>query len=92
MPATRLSTAGSPPLQTAQEVGLSSAEAARRLRENGPNELTRGGDEILTDDRYAPPLQAVFGTAAPPPTALLLLPFPFAVWSVDELWRRRTRP
>jgi magnesium-transporting ATPase (P-type) len=42
---------------------------------------------------YAPPLQAVFGTAAPPPIALaILLSFPFIVWGVDELWRRRRRP
>ncbi|AHH96941.1 cation-translocating P-type ATPase [Kutzneria albida] len=43
---------------------------------------------------YWPPLQEVFGTAALPGWVLLLmLPFPFLVWGVDELdrWRRRHR-
>ncbi|MEA5153502.1 cation-transporting P-type ATPase [Raineyella sp.] len=43
---------------------------------------------------YIPPLQEVFGTAAPEPRQLLLLlPYPFLVWGVDELVRyaRRTR-
>lgn len=35
-----------------------------------------------------PPLQHVFGTAMPEPALLLLLvPFPFLVWGVDELYR-----
>jgi P-type E1-E2 ATPase len=41
---------------------------------------------------YWPPLQEVFGTAALPAWVLLMmLPFPFLVWGVDELnrWRRR---
>jgi magnesium-transporting ATPase (P-type) len=39
---------------------------------------------------YLPPLQAAFGTATPPALALvLLLPFPFLVWAVDDFWRRR---
>jgi calcium-translocating P-type ATPase len=41
---------------------------------------------------YLPPLQDVFGTAALTPAQLLvLLPFPFVVWSVDEVlrWIRR---
>jgi calcium-translocating P-type ATPase len=37
---------------------------------------------------YAPPLQALLGTAALPPSDLaLLLPFPFIVWGADELRR-----
>jgi calcium-translocating P-type ATPase len=37
---------------------------------------------------YLPPLQAVFGTAALGPAHLLfLMPFPVAVWAVDELYR-----
>lgn len=43
---------------------------------------------------YVPLLQDVFGTAALPPwVVLMLLPFPIAVWGVDELdrWRRRRR-
>jgi calcium-translocating P-type ATPase len=37
---------------------------------------------------YAPGLQTVFGTAGLTPTELLLvLPFPFVVWAVDELRR-----
>jgi len=43
---------------------------------------------------YVPALQSVFGTAALPLWAvLMLLPFPFVVWGVDELnrWRRRRR-
>ncbi|MEQ7127231.1 cation-transporting P-type ATPase [Actinopolymorpha sp. B11F2] len=43
---------------------------------------------------YLPPLQRVFGTAALPGwVLLLLLPFPFIVWGVDEIsrWRRRRR-
>jgi calcium-translocating P-type ATPase len=39
---------------------------------------------------YLPPLQAAFGTAAPPVLAMvLLLPFPLLVWAVDDFWRRR---
>jgi calcium-translocating P-type ATPase len=35
-----------------------------------------------------PPLQAIFGTAIPPPWLLLaLLPLPVLVWGADELWR-----
>ncbi len=46
---------------------------------------------------YAPPLQSLLGTAAPPARDLLiLLPFPFIVWGSDELrrylMRRRLRP
>ncbi|MGZ8691143.1 MAG: cation-translocating P-type ATPase [Gaiellaceae bacterium] len=42
---------------------------------------------------YASPLQAAFGTAAPPTLAVaLLLPFPFVVWAVDDFWRRRIHP
>ncbi|MGZ8740108.1 MAG: HAD-IC family P-type ATPase, partial [Gaiellaceae bacterium] len=42
---------------------------------------------------YASPLQAAFGTAAPPTLAVaLLLPFPFVVWAVDDFWRRRVHP
>jgi Cation transporting ATPase, C-terminus len=42
---------------------------------------------------YASPLQAAFGTAAPPTLAVaLLFPFPFVVWAVDDVWRRRVRP
>jgi hypothetical protein len=46
---------------------------------------------------YAPPLQAVFGTAAVGGDLLvLLLPMPFVVWGVDEArrWivRRARRP
>ncbi|MFI7587380.1 cation-translocating P-type ATPase [Spongisporangium articulatum] len=41
---------------------------------------------------YAPPLQAVFGTAAlDGATLALLAPFPFLVWGVDELFRRAGR-
>ena len=41
---------------------------------------------------YVSPLQAAFGTAAPPSVAVaLLLPFPFVVWAVDTVWRRRGR-
>jgi calcium-translocating P-type ATPase len=43
---------------------------------------------------YFPPLQGIFGTAALPLWLLLLLtPFPFIVWGVDELsrWRLRHR-
>jgi magnesium-transporting ATPase (P-type) len=41
---------------------------------------------------YVPPLCSLFGTAAPPPEALLLaLPFPVIVWGVDELRRLRIR-
>ncbi len=37
---------------------------------------------------YAPPLQALLGTAALPATdILLLLPYPFIVWGADEAWR-----
>ncbi|SCK44200.1 plasma-membrane calcium-translocating P-type ATPase [Streptomyces sp. WMMB 322] len=37
---------------------------------------------------YAPPFQALLGTAAlPPSTLLLLLPYPFVVWGADELRR-----
>lgn len=37
---------------------------------------------------YAPPLQALLGTAALPASDLLiLLPYPFIVWGADELWR-----
>ncbi|MFR9676908.1 cation-translocating P-type ATPase [Streptomyces sp. TR02-1] len=37
---------------------------------------------------YAPPFQSLLGTAALPPTYLvLLLPFPFIVWGADELRR-----
>jgi magnesium-transporting ATPase (P-type) len=40
----------------------------------------------------APPLQAVFGTAIPPLTALLILPaFPLVVWGADELRRAALR-
>jgi calcium-translocating P-type ATPase len=39
-----------------------------------------------------PPLQDIFGTAVPETWQLLcLLPLPFAVWGVDELWRRHQR-
>jgi magnesium-transporting ATPase (P-type) len=46
---------------------------------------------------YAPPLQSLLGTAAPPTRdLLLLLPFPLIVWGADELRRyfirRRSRP
>jgi magnesium-transporting ATPase (P-type) len=41
---------------------------------------------------YAPPLQEVFGTAAPPPWALmLLLPCPVLVWASDEVYRYLVR-
>lgn len=41
---------------------------------------------------YAPPLQSVFGTAALTPGQLLMLiPFPFVVWGVDEALRARRR-
>ncbi len=37
---------------------------------------------------YAPPLQALLGTAAlPAGDLLILLPYPFIVWGADELWR-----
>ena len=37
---------------------------------------------------YAPPLQALLGTAALPAADLLILvPYPFIVWGADELWR-----
>jgi magnesium-transporting ATPase (P-type) len=41
---------------------------------------------------YFPPLQQLFGTAAlGPGTLAIIAPFPFAVWGVDELCRRRRR-
>ncbi|MEV4134640.1 cation-transporting P-type ATPase [Dactylosporangium sp. NPDC049742] len=41
---------------------------------------------------YTPLLQHVFGTAPPDPAQLaLLLPFPLAVWSADEIWRSGIR-
>ena len=41
---------------------------------------------------YAPPLQGVFGTAAPPVVLLpILLPFPLVVWGADELRRLAVR-
>ncbi len=42
---------------------------------------------------YAPPLQAVFGTAALPSrrTIAFLLPFPLIVWGADELRRAYIR-
>jgi magnesium-transporting ATPase (P-type) len=43
---------------------------------------------------YLPPLQDIFGTAALGPGQLVVLvPFPFVVWGVDELvrWARRRR-
>jgi magnesium-transporting ATPase (P-type) len=41
---------------------------------------------------YIPPLQDIFGTAALPLWLLLLMvPFPFIVWGVDELSRWRLR-
>lgn len=41
---------------------------------------------------YAPPFQALLGTAPPSPgTLLLLLPFPFVVWGADELRRSLVR-
>ncbi len=41
---------------------------------------------------YAPPLQAVFGTAALPLWQVaLVLPFPVVVWGIDELRRYRLR-
>jgi magnesium-transporting ATPase (P-type) len=43
---------------------------------------------------YAPPCQALLGTASlPPEYLLLLLPFPFIVWGADELrrWLLRRR-
>ena len=41
---------------------------------------------------YVPPLQAVFGTAAPPAILLpILLPFPLVVWGADELRRLLAR-
>ena len=37
---------------------------------------------------YTPPMQALLGTAALPPSLLLLLlPYPFIVWAADELLR-----
>jgi hypothetical protein len=43
-----------------------------------------------------PPLQSVFGTAAPEPWQVAaLLPMPVLVWGLDEVWRyrrRRVRP
>jgi magnesium-transporting ATPase (P-type) len=42
---------------------------------------------------YAPPLQAIFKTAALPPRDLLVLAcFPLIVRGPDELWKWRTRP
>jgi hypothetical protein len=44
---------------------------------------------------YLPPLQPIFGSAAPPVWALALLaPMPVLIWGVDEVFRavRRTRP
>jgi magnesium-transporting ATPase (P-type) len=41
---------------------------------------------------YAPPLQSLLGTAAPPARdLLLLLPFPVIVWGADELRRYLVR-
>ncbi|ORA20483.1 magnesium-transporting ATPase [Mycobacterium angelicum] len=41
---------------------------------------------------YLPPLQCVFDTAAPDPWMLLMLvPMPWAVWGVDEIYRWRLR-
>jgi len=41
---------------------------------------------------YAPPLQGLFDTAPlPPQLLLLLLPFPFIVWAVDDVHRRLVR-
>ena len=41
---------------------------------------------------YVPPLRDVFGMAAPPPQAfLVVLPFPLIVWGVDELRRLHIR-
>ncbi|NKY32941.1 cation-transporting P-type ATPase [Nocardia speluncae] len=41
---------------------------------------------------YAPPLQAVFGTAALAPWMVAItLPFPVVVWAADELLRRHRR-
>lgn len=41
---------------------------------------------------YAPALQRIFATAPPPAESLLLLvPFPFLVWGVDEMNRWRIR-
>jgi magnesium-transporting ATPase (P-type) len=41
---------------------------------------------------YVAPLQAAFGTAAPPAWAMaLLLPCPVVVWGVDEVYRWRLR-
>lgn len=41
---------------------------------------------------YLPPLQYIFGTAAPAGWMLLMLvPMPVTVWGVDELYRRRLR-
>ncbi len=41
---------------------------------------------------YVPALREVFGLATPPPEAfLVVLPFPFIVWGVDELRRLRIR-
>ncbi|NKY59346.1 cation-translocating P-type ATPase [Nocardia flavorosea] len=41
---------------------------------------------------YAPPLQAVFGTAALEPWMVAItLPFPVVVWAADELLRRHRR-
>jgi magnesium-transporting ATPase (P-type) len=41
---------------------------------------------------YAPPLQSLLGTAAPPARdLLLLLPFPLIVWGADELRRSLVR-
>jgi hypothetical protein len=41
---------------------------------------------------YLPPLRAAFGTAAVPAGDLLLLvPLPFIVWGVDELYRALRR-
>ncbi len=39
-----------------------------------------------------PPMQRLFGTAVPEPWQVLaLVPLPFAVWGVDELWRLGAR-
>ena len=43
---------------------------------------------LATAFAYAPPFQALLGTAAlPAGTLLLLLPYPFTVWGADELRR-----
>lgn len=66
----------------------------------GPNQLVRRGGRHwprrllaqlthpLAAVVYLPAMQSVFGTAGLVPWhALLVLPFPFLVWGVDELWR-----